>query len=152
MFNDTGGFEVIPGKPAQFLFATEDGTLAAWNGAVDPANARIVIDNSEGGAVYKGISVVRTAAGPRIYAANFIAGTVDAFDSNFNPVAISAELYGPLIPGYAPFNIQRIGQRLYVTYAKQDDDGVDAPGPGNGYSVSSLSMDNRFPGWSKAAP
>ena len=41
---------------------------------------------------------------------------------------------GPTIPGYAPFNIQRIGQRLYVTYAMRNDDGDDdVPGAGNGY-------------------
>src|SRR5215208_1961329 len=30
-FNDTGGFELAPGKPALFLFCTEAGTIAAWN-------------------------------------------------------------------------------------------------------------------------
>ena len=40
--------------------------------------------------------------------------------ANFNPVPVPDELRAPPIPGYGPFNIQRIGRRLYVTYAKQD--------------------------------
>src|SRR5438034_10075360 len=36
--------------------------------------------------------------------------------------------------GFAPFNIQNIGGRLYVTYAKQDADKEDdVAGPGNGF-------------------
>ena len=36
--------------------------------------------------------------------------------------------------GFAPFNIQNIGGRLYVTYAKQDADKKDdVAGPGNGF-------------------
>ena len=36
-FNDTGSFELAPGKPALFLFCTEDGTIAGWNGSVSPS-------------------------------------------------------------------------------------------------------------------
>ena len=133
-FNDTGGFELAAGKPALFLFSTEDGTIAAFSSAVDPSNARTVVDNSAAGAVYKGLAVALTESGPRLYAANFRAGTIDAFDSNFNPVAVPDEFRGPVLPGYGPFNIQRIGQKLYVTYAKQGDDGGDdATGAGNGF-------------------
>ncbi len=36
--------------------------------------------------------------------------------------------------GYAPFNIQLLGNDLYVTYAKQDEDRHDdVAGPGNGF-------------------
>jgi uncharacterized protein (TIGR03118 family) len=134
VFNDTGAFEIQPGKPAVFLIATEDGTIAGWNSSVDPARAVTVIDNSGAGAVYKGLAVVRTDAGPRLYAANFRTGTVDVFDGDFHPVATSDELRGPVIPGYAPFNIQRLGQKLYVTYARQDGEGRDdVAGAGNGF-------------------
>lgn len=143
-FNDTGGFELMPGKPALFLFSSEDGTIAAWNNVVDPSNARTVVDNSAAGAVYKGLAVARTESGPRLYAANFRAGTIDAFDSNFKPVPVSDEFRGPLIPGYGPFNIQRIGQKLYVTYAKQGDDGRDdVAGVGNGF-VYVFSLDGQL--------
>jgi uncharacterized protein (TIGR03118 family) len=132
-FNDTGSFELAPGKPATFLFCAEDGTISGWNGSASP-NALNLVDNSASGAVYKGIAVARGSDGPRLYAANFRAGTIDAFDGAFNPVPLPDELRGPIIPGYAPFNIQRIGQRLYVTYAMRNEEGDDdVPGAGNGY-------------------
>lgn len=133
VFNDTPGFELAPGKPAQFLFATEDGTIAAWNSAVDPGNARLVVDNSRSGAVYKGMAVAMTSKGPVLYAANFHSGLVEAYDSHFRPIPVADDLRAPLKPGYGPFNIQRLGQRLYVTYAVQDEDAADdVAGPGNG--------------------
>ena len=41
----------------------------------------------------------------------------------------------PSIPkGYAPFNVAEIGQRVFVTYAKQDADRRDdVAGPGHGF-------------------
>jgi uncharacterized protein (TIGR03118 family) len=41
----------------------------------------------------------------------------------------------PTLPsGFAPFNIQTLGNELYVTYAKQDATGHDdVPGAGNGF-------------------
>ena len=144
VFNDTGGFELAPGKPAVFLFSTEGGAIAAWSSAVDGGAARSVVDNSGSGAVYKGIAVALTADGPRLYAANFKSGTIDAFDGNFNPAPAPDEFRGPLIPGYAPFNIQRFGQRLYVAYAKQDGTGHDdVAGAGNGF-VYVFSLDGHL--------
>src|SRR3954468_3202464 len=123
-FNDTPGFELAPGKPATFLFASEDGTISGWSSAAG-SSAMTLVDNSGSGAVYKGVAVASTSNGPVLYAANFSAGTVDAFDAAFRPVQIPDEMRGPIMAGYAPFNIQRIGQRLYVTYAMQDGDKHD---------------------------
>jgi uncharacterized protein (TIGR03118 family) len=119
VFNDTGAFELQPGKPALFLFCTEGGVIAGWNNVVDPAAAITKVDNS-GSASYTGLAVARTTDGPRLYAANFAAGTIDAFDGNFNPIPTPDEFRGPVSPGYGPFNIQKIGQRLYVSFAPQD--------------------------------
>jgi uncharacterized protein (TIGR03118 family) len=142
-FNDTASFELAPGKPALFLFCTEDGTIAGWNGSVSPGALNLV-DNSASGAIYKGLAIARTTDGARLYAANFGAGTIDAFDGALNPVAIPDEMRGPTIPGFAPFNIQRIGQRLYVTYAMRDNDGHDdVPGAGNG-SVYVFTLDGHL--------
>ena len=70
----------------RFLFATEDGTLAGWQAAFGVV-ARTEVDNSlpPPGAVYKGLALGSTAAGDRLYAANFRGGAVDVFDSNFSP-------------------------------------------------------------------
>jgi len=134
VFNDTAGF-LAAGKPALFLFATEDGTIAAWNSSVGGAGATLVVDNSGAGAVYKGLALAATSSGPFLYAANFNAGTIDVFDTNFNPVAAAGGFSDPnLPPGFAPFNIQRLARRLYVTYAMQDGaKHDDVLGPGNGF-------------------
>src|SRR5437016_10425268 len=56
--------------------------------------------------VYKGLAIAGTAAGDRLYAANFRAATVDVFDAGFHPV--SAGFSDPALPaGYAPFGIRR---------------------------------------------
>jgi uncharacterized protein (TIGR03118 family) len=124
-----------PGRSASFIFATEGGTISGWANAVDPANAQMEVDNSATGAVYKGLALVTTPE-PQLYAANFKTGTIDVFDGNWKPVTLAAGAFtDPAIPaGFAPFNIQNLGGKLYVTYAKQGATKVfDSPGVGNGY-------------------
>ncbi len=135
VFNGTPAFELAAGQPAQFLFATESGTIFGWNRAVDAGNAKLVADRSGSGARYKGIALGRNASGPLLYAANFSLGTIDVFDSGFQPVTVAGGFQDPNLPaGFAPFNIQRIGRELYVTFALQDEDKHDdSPGPGNGF-------------------
>lgn len=125
MFNgSTTDFLVAAGKPAHFLFVTEDGTVQGWNGG---ASAVIMVDNSQkpnaaNGAVYKGATIVEFEGHRYLLAANFRSGRVDIFDTNFHPVrAPFGTLVDFRIPrGYAPFNVQAIGENIYVTYAKQD--------------------------------
>jgi uncharacterized protein (TIGR03118 family) len=143
VFNPTpDGFVVSKNgasAPARFLFATEDGTIAGWNPAVDPTHAVIAVDRStvtdqagDHGAVYKGLALVSTPAGKFLYATNFRFGTIEVFDSNFHLVNSFTDPTVP--PGFAPFGIHNIGGNLYVTFAKQnaakfDDDA----GPGHGF-------------------
>ena len=133
VFNDTTGFNVA-GKPASFIFATEDGTISGWNPSADPANSIVLVDNSASGAVYKGLAVANTSNGPMLYAANFDSATIDVFDANLSPVTSTGAFSDPNLPaGFAPFNVQRIGRKLYVTYAIQDNARHDdVAGPGNG--------------------
>jgi uncharacterized protein (TIGR03118 family) len=136
--NATGGFVISSGTaagPATELFATEDGTIAGWNGDVDATHAVIAVDNSASGAIYKGLAEGFNASGAFLYATNFHAGTVDVFDSNFRPVHTSGGFKDPKIPaGFAPFGISAINSHLYVTYAKQDADKEDdVAGAGNGF-------------------
>jgi plastocyanin len=57
---------------------------------------------------------------------------------------VPEEFRGPLLAGYGPFNIQRIGQKLYVTYAKQDGAAHDdVAGAGNGF-VYVFSLDGHL--------
>jgi uncharacterized protein (TIGR03118 family) len=132
--------------PALFIFATEDGTIEAWNLAIPepdgtpspnlgfPDDAVIVVDNSASGAVYKGLAMGTTAGEPLLYATNFRTGSIDVFDGNFQPTTVSGSFTDPHVQhGYAPFGIQNIGGKLWVTYAMQDaakHDPVNKPAHG----------------------
>jgi uncharacterized protein (TIGR03118 family) len=134
-YNGTTNFEVTPGKPATFLFATEDGTIAAWNMAALPNHAVIKINNNNG-AIYKGLTLGAIQSTPILYAANFHAGVVEAYDPFFRPITLPTGAFAdPMIPaGFAPFNVQNVNGQIYVAFAKQDADAKDdVPGPGMGY-------------------
>jgi uncharacterized protein (TIGR03118 family) len=136
IFNSSStSFPVAAGKPASFLFCTEDGTISGWNSSVDATNAKIPADNSKSGAVYKGCAMGSpSGGGPMIYAANFNSGAIDVWDANFNAVKNLGFANPMVAAGFAPFNVQNIGGTLYVTYAKQDAaKHDDVPGAGNGF-------------------
>ena len=139
VLNNTAAFVVSNGAksaPSTLLFATEDGTLLAWNHAITGTNAVIVADRSSAvsGAVYKGLAMAQNTDGaPRIYAANFHAGAVDVFDGQFNYVKSFTDTNLP--PNYAPFNIRLSRGRLFVSFALQllPDAMDDQKGPGHGF-------------------
>src|SRR5437868_4300644 len=133
VFNDTIGF-LVGGSPASFIFSNEDGTISAWNGSAGGA-AKLMVDNSGAGAVYKGLAVATSTAGPRLYATNFNSGAIETFDTAFSPVVTPGGFIDPNIrSGFAPFGIQRIGRKLFVSYAMQSSDRHDdVSGPGNGF-------------------
>lgn len=116
----------------KFIFASEDGIVAAWGGG---NSATTVADRSKTGlgAVYKGISLANNGT-VFLCVTNFRSGTVDVFDENFHFVT-DHRFVDPTIPtGFAPFNVQTIDGRVFVTYAKQKPDKHDdQAGPGNGY-------------------
>jgi uncharacterized protein (TIGR03118 family) len=151
---------------AIFLFDTEDGTIVGWNPGVNPVGfdpkkagtyAIIAKDNSgnnftnpdplqQTGAVYKGLTIASAPSGvifandPNsqtvLYAANFRAGTIEAYDTKFTAVKLPTGAFtDPDLPkGYAPFNVQELGGRIYVTYALQNDaKHDDVAGPHHGF-------------------
>ena len=121
-------------RTSLFVFATEDGTISGWNG-VD-TDAILALDNSAGGAVYKGLALVENDSGDFILATNFSAGAVESYSSLFEHVALfGTPFQDPTLPaGYAPFGIHVItNNQVVVTYAQQDalkHDPVHAPGAG----------------------
>jgi uncharacterized protein (TIGR03118 family) len=144
MFNgSTTDFLLAPGKPAVFLFATEDGTIQGWSPMVNATTAIIQVDNSQVpnknyGAVYKGATIAEIGGNEYILAANFRSGRIDVFDSNFKPVSVPEEFFhDDGIPrGFAPFNVQGIGPNIYVTFAQQDSAKHDpVAGAGLGFVV-----------------
>lgn len=124
--NATSDF-AIHGVPSLFLFSSEDGTITGWGGS---GSAAMAVDNSGAGAVYKGSASGSNSTGNFLFATNFRTAKVDVFDRNFNPATLAGDFTDTSLPaGYAPFNIQNIGNnQLVVTYALQDsakhDDGA----------------------------
>ena len=134
--NTTTSFSIADGKPASFIFCTEDGTVSGWNGTVSPAGvATISVDNTKANSVFKGCVIGGTAAAPILYVTDFHNGVVDMFDGNFKPIVAATAFIDPSIPaGYAPFGIANFNGKIYVTYAKQDSaKHDDVSGAGNGY-------------------
>jgi uncharacterized protein (TIGR03118 family) len=122
VFNSSANF-----NGDRFLFASEAGTIAGWRPALGTTAEQVF---AVAGAVYKGLAI--TGAQDNLLAANFHSGAVDVFDSTHT--APIGSFFDPTAPaGYAPFNIQNIGGKIYVTYAQQDATGhEDVPGVGHG--------------------
>jgi uncharacterized protein (TIGR03118 family) len=116
VFNGTKNSFEISGQTPVFLFCTEDGTISGWSPAVDRQNAKILVDNSASGAKYKGCTLGGTADTPLLYAADYGTGKISVWDASLKPVVVGFVDSG--VPaGYAPFNIQNIGGKMYVAYA-----------------------------------
>ncbi len=139
VFNGSSDFALAPnGKPARFLFASEDGTISGWNPSVQPTAAVAVATTP--GAVYKGIAIAVANGRRQLYATDFHGGHIDVFDASFNPVT-RKDGDGDGTPfrfeghprGLSPFGIQNIGGNLFVTFAQPDAAGKDdVHAPGNG--------------------
>jgi len=117
-YNGTSGFQVN-GAPASFIFVGEEGTISGWSGGTAAVKA---VDNSAAGAVYKGVGIYTPSGGTSLlFAANFHAGTVDVFNSSFQPTTVANGFVDPNLPaGYAPFNVQCINNMVFVAYAQQN--------------------------------
>ena len=135
-FTQFGDF-TLAGTASQFLVATQDGTISGWasvDGAT-PAFATQAIDNSSAGAAYTGLAILAPQCCLEFLAvANFHSGFIEPYTVFFDRLAPPGSFTDPELPaGYAPFNIQKIGTRVFVTYALQDSKKHDpVPGPGNG--------------------
>jgi len=136
VFNGTGLFSVkahdLSGS-AVFIFDSEDGIISGWNPNVNLHKAIIAVNNSDKGAVYKGLAIGTNADGNSfIYATNFHSGWVEMYDSNFKWVKNFTDTTLPA--GYAPFGIRMLNGMLYVTFALQDTAAHDdVSGQGHGF-------------------
>jgi uncharacterized protein (TIGR03118 family) len=126
IFNGTTDFMIknVPGKaptPAAFIFATKQGTISAWNPATTPLQLAVnqVIEK---GAVFTGLTWIESDGSHFLLAANFSQDRIEAYDTNFQRVRLSPELFSDyeLPRGFAPYNVQAVGANVVVTYAKQN--------------------------------
>lgn len=117
--------------PAKFLFASDGGIISAWterkkeDGTFDRApDAITVIDRSKEGSQFFGLAISKDYS--RLYAADFGAEpAILVYDGKFQPMNIIFDMpfddnkNGKVDAGeYAPFNIQMLGDKLFITYAK----------------------------------
>ena len=116
-----------------FLFVSEDGTVSGWRGALGTTAETLQMGSAAN--VYKGNTVATISGNTYLYSANFRAGTIDVIKGTAAAPNLTGSFTDPNIPaGYAPFNIQNLGGKLYVTYALQDAaKHDDVAGVGFGY-------------------
>jgi uncharacterized protein (TIGR03118 family) len=114
-FNLTGGNHLS----AAFIFADLNGTISAWNASLGTNGSTAEVEVTTPGAVYTGLAV--NEAHTMLYAANTSGGTIDVFDSSFDPVDLGKHAFrtpGQIeARGLVPFNVTDIGGEVYVTYA-----------------------------------
>jgi hypothetical protein len=149
VFNSASNlFMLTNGSAASFLFASLDGTISGWNGALGTANsiAKIAINNSANNAVYTDMTLMTNSTGTFILAANFGQGTdIEVYDSNFKPATLAGNFTDPALPAnYAPFAVHTIGSQVFVTYALRSTTTSSPTGSGpSPYAVSSSSSSPR---------
>ena len=132
IFNGTQDFMIrnVPGKaptPAEFIFATTNGTIAAWNPATTPLQMAVT-EVTEKGAVFTGLTWVAQGEKHFLLAADFSQNQVEVFDTNFKQVKTFADAFRDFrVPfGFAPYNVQAVGANVVVTYAKQNSEKTGA--------------------------
>jgi uncharacterized protein (TIGR03118 family) len=128
-----------------FLFVSEDGTISGWRGAL--GTKAEVLQTGDTANVYKGTALDTTGGHSYLLSANFRAGTIDVMKGDSSAPDLTGKFTDPnLTSGYAPFNIQLLGNRIYVTYALQDSaKHDDDAGPGHGF-VSAFDLQGNFLG------
>jgi hypothetical protein len=144
-----------------FLFDAEDGTISGWAPNVALNTTFTAVDQSASGAVFKGLAIspdVGGGSGPgrghgmgdqagqnmgmgempgvtptaqTIYAADFTQGMVEMFNGQFQQTGAFTDPSLP--PGYAPFNVQVLNGKLYVTFALGNGQHDETDGAGLGF-------------------
>ena len=140
VFSGGKGFNQSNGT-SSFLFTGFDGVLSGWNPASGDTAKRLKGPFTEQTS-YTGLAIAASQGRNLIYAANFGEKKVNVWDTAFAPVAMSFN--DPYLPAdYSPYNIQAVGDLLFVIYAKLGADGHGVAGTGNGF-VSVFKTDGSF--------
>jgi len=149
---------LLPGGPAAFIFATLDGSIAAWNpnvalanGAPPPSTHAVTVTRTPDGSVYTGLTSASIDGKRYLYAANVSKSRVDVYDNAFHLVknnnnsghsnfdddhsSRDRQLFeDPQLPrDYVPFNVATVGNDIVVTYVLNPPGQLPIAGPGLGY-------------------
>ncbi len=138
VFNGGTGF-----NSDRFLFVSEDGTISGWRNALGTNAEKLQLPDP--GNIYKGVALDITGGHSYLLSANFHSGNIDVLKGDTSAPDLAGKFADPGLPsGYAPFNISKLGNTIYVTYALQNGKD-DLPGPGHGF-VSAFDQNGNFLG------
>ena len=128
--------------PARFVYACEDGKLRAWTPTVPKGwstQSEVVVDEGATAAVFRGVAI----DGSRVFATDFHNARVNVYDAQWHRLRLPGAFVDESIPAwYAPFGIQAIDGRVFVTYVyRAPVNGNDAP---TGGYVDEFDRDGRL--------
>lgn len=137
---------------AKFVFVTTEGTIHAWRSNTAESMDRVVIvkDYSDHGRdqikdlpylpAFTGVAMTTETGRPnRLYVTDFQNGIVRVFDHQWNDITATVPFAMPknLPADWSPYNIQLLGDRLYIAFAAIERDAEesarDVPAPGAGH-------------------
>ena len=126
VFNGGSGFLLGNGQSAKFIFDSLGGTIAGWNGGTSAVQMA-----ATPGAVFTGLALASSGGSSYLYAADST-GQIRVFNSSWQNVTgttFAGKFVDPNpVAGFVPFNIQKVGSDLYVTYAHLTPMGTGLPG------------------------
>ena len=161
VFNPNNGQFVIPAgnggaaAAARFIFVGVDGVISAWNATWGHSSYRVGVN---AGSAYTGLTLASSGGSNYLYAANFSMGRIDVWNQSWVAQNWAGAFMDPNLPAaYSPFNIQVVGDKLYVMYAKVDvEEQEEEKGPGLGivdiYTTSGMFVQRFAAGGTLNAP
>jgi len=132
-----------------FLFSTRLGTISgeyADSQGDIKSTTILMVDHSSQGAEYTGLALLTPdCCAPYLAAADFHRGFIETFTPFFAPLGIPGAFIDPNLPaGYSPWNVQVVGDKVFVAYALQSVGAHDPVlGAGNGI-VDIYNLDGSF--------
>src|SRR5262249_52438809 len=128
VFNSTAAF-----NNDRFVFVSEDGTISGWRNSIGLGNTAEVLQTGDPANVYKGVALETIDTHTYLLVANFGTGKIDVLKGDSSAPDLAGKFTDPNLPAnYTPFNIEKIGDKIYVTYAVTNGSRDDQKGPGNG--------------------
>jgi uncharacterized protein (TIGR03118 family) len=110
-----------PAAPAQFIFATLQGGINAWQPGLGAVAVSVRYDGTQDlvpGSSYTGLAIGNNAGANFLYVADFARGNINVFDKDFKTISVGNFADSTIPANFHPHNIQNIGGALYVTYAE----------------------------------
>ncbi|MRX09542.1 TIGR03118 family protein [Pseudoduganella sp. FT25W] len=128
-YNGSSDFKITQNgvtAASPFIFAGENGSISAWSPTVNRNNTVTAVDGAGTQVVYKGLAIAAYNGANYLYATDFHHGRIDVYDAAFNKATLPGAFQDAALPaGYAPFGIQAVGDRIYVSYAQRATTGDD---------------------------